>query len=70
MNRMIKSANKPRTSLKHKINLKDNSVKKIWDKKSYLNCCVASTSLKAVSTNSWCFNKSCSKHMTGERKFL
>ena len=33
-------------------------------------CYVAHTSLKAVSTNSWYFDSSCSKHMTGDRNLL
>ena len=46
---MVKSAYKPRTTLKHKIDLKNKPIKKIWVKKSYLNYCVASTSLRAIS---------------------
>ena len=32
--------------------------------------CVAHTSLKVVSTNSWYFDSGCSKHMTGDKIFL
>ena len=70
MNRVEQPYYKPRTVYEHKIDLKNKSVKKIWVKKSYLNCCVASTSLKTVSTNSWYFNIGYSRHMTSERKFL
>ena len=61
---------KPRNAHKHKIDLKTNHVKKIWVKKSDLNCCVASTSLKAISTNSCHFARGRSRHFTGEREFL
>ena len=61
---------KPMNAHKHKIDLKTNHIKKIWVKKSYLNCCVASTSLKTVSTNSCYFARGCSRHFTGEREFL
>ena len=70
MNRIVKSTYKPRTAPKHKINLKNNSVKKIWVKKSDLNCCVTSTSLKTISTDSWNFDRGCSRHLIGEREFL
>ena len=55
---------------KHKIDLKTNHVKKIWVKKSDLNCYVTSTSLKKVSTNSYHFARGCSIHFTSEREFL
>ena len=35
-----------------------------------MTCCVASTSLKKVSTDSFHFARSCSRHFTGEREFL
>ena len=66
MNKMVKFAYKPRIVPKYKINLKDNSIKKIWVKKSYLNYCVASTFLKIVSTDSCQFDGGCLKHLTGE----
>ena len=50
--------------------MKTNYVKKIWVKKSKLNCYVASTSLKTVSTNSCHFARGCSRHFTGERECL
>ena len=52
MNRMKQPYYKPRTAPKHKINLKNKFINKIWVKKSDLNCCVASNSLNAVSTDS------------------
>ena len=61
---------KPMNAHKHKIDLKTNHVKKIWVKKSDLNCCVASTSLKTVFTNFYHFARGCSRHFTGEREFL
>ena len=61
---------KPMNAPKHKIDLKTNHVKKIWVKKSDLNCCVASPSLKTVSTNSCYFARGCSRHFTGEREFF
>ena len=39
-------------------------------KKSDLNCCVASTSLKTVSTNSCYFVRGYSRHFTGEREIF
>ena len=65
-----KFAAKSRKTPKHKIDLKKNVVKKIWIKKSDLICYVAHTSLKVVSTNFWYFDSGCSKHMTGDKKFL
>ena len=70
MNIMVKCYYKPRTVPKHKIYLKNKSIKKIWVKKSNLNCCVASTSLKVVSTDSWYFCRSCSRHMIAKRNFF
>ena len=35
-----------------------------------LFCNVAYTSLKAVTTDSWYFDSGCSRHMTGNRKYL
>ena len=64
---MVKNVHKPRIALKHKINLKDNLVKKIWVKKLDLNYCVTSTSLKEISTNSWHFDRDCSRHLTSEK---
>ena len=61
---------KSRTAPKHKIDLKNKSVKKIWVKKSDLNCYVAFTSLKTVSTDFSHFAKGCSRHVISEREFL
>ena len=55
------------TAPKHKTDLKNKSVKKIWVKKLDLNCYVASTSLKTVSTDFSHFAKGCSRYVTGER---
>ena len=57
MNRMVKFTHKPRTALKHKINLKSNSIQKIWVKKLDLNCCVVSNSLKEISIDSCYFDR-------------
>ena len=62
MNSVEQPYYKSRTAPKHKIDLKNKFVKKIWVKKSDLNCYVASTSLKTVSTDSSHFAKGCSKH--------
>ena len=70
MNSVEQPYYKSRTAPKHKIDLKNKFVKKIWVKKSYLNCYVASTSLKTVSIDSFHFAKGCSRHVTGEREFL
>ena len=35
-----------------------------------MNCCVASTSLKIDSTNSWHFDRGCSRHLISEREFI
>ena len=68
MNRIKHSYIKSRTTLKHKINLKNKSVKKIWVKKLDLNCCVASNSLKAIFIDYWYFDKGCSRHIIVEKK--
>ena len=70
MNSVEQPYYKSRTTLNHKIDLKNKFVKKIWVKKSYLNCYVASTSLKTVSIDSFHFAKGCSRHVTGEREFF
>ena len=70
INNSVEQPYKSRTALKHKIDLKNKPIKKIWVKKSNLNCYVASTSLKTVSTDSSHFAKGYSKHVTSEREFL
>ena len=39
-------------------------------KKSDLFCHVAYTSMKAVTTNDWYFESACSRHMTGDKRYL
>ena len=70
MNSVEQPYYKSRTAPKHKTDLKNKSIKKIWVKKSDLNCYVASNSLKTVSTYFSHFAKGCSRHVTGEREFL
>ena len=70
MNSVEQPYYKSRTVPKHKIDLKKKYVKKIWVKKSDLNCYVASTSLNTVSIDFSNFAKCCSRYITGEREFL
>ena len=70
MNRIEQPYYKPRTVPQLKIDLDNKPVKKLWIRKSYLFCHVAYTSMKAVATNAWSFNSGCSRHMTGESKYL
>ena len=44
MDMIVESYYKPRIAPKVKIDLKNNSVKRIWIKKSNLNCCITYTS--------------------------
>ena len=47
-----------------KIELK-NKQRKIWVKKSNINCFVSFTFLRTCATNSWYFDSGCSRHMIG-----
>ena len=40
------------------------------DKKSYLFYHVTYTSMKVVTTDDWYFDSGCSRHTTGEKKYL
>ena len=48
----------------------NRTIRRVWVRKVDLVCHVAYNSLKASSVDSWYFDSGCSKHMTGENKFL
>ena len=52
-----------------KVELK-NKPRKVWSKKSNVNCFVAFTCLRTCTTYSWYFDSGCSKHMTGNQNIL
>ena len=70
MNKIEQSYFKPRTAPRTKIDLSDKPVKKLWIVKSHLTCQVAYTSMKAVTTDDWYFDNGCSRHITGEKRYL
>ena len=70
MKKNEKSFYAPRTTPKIKVELDNKSPNKLWIRRSDLFCNVAYTSLKAITTDSWYFDSGCSRHMTGNRKYL
>ena len=70
MKKNEKSFYAPRTTPKIKVELDNKSPNKLWIRRLYLFCNVSYTSLKVVTTDSWYFDNGCSRHMTGNRKYL